>query len=66
MAVNQFNVGNNFGERLPNGIPYDENNRPVAMLFGAIVENGRIVKYLPIRCKDNGDGTCSPYVDTSG
>ena len=65
MGDNQFDVGTNFGESMP-GMPIDANHRPPAVLMGAIVEDGAIVKYLPIRCKDNGDGSCTPYVDTSG
>jgi len=65
MADNQFDIGSNFSEQIP-AMPIDANIRPPAVLMGAIVEGGAIVKYLPIRCKDNGNGTCTIYVDTTG
>ena len=49
----------NVGNQSILAIPYDENNHRPAVLYGAIVENGEIVGFLPVRCTDNGDGTCS-------
>jgi len=65
MSRENLAEGTNFSLRLP-AAPYDDNSKPFPVLFGAVVEDGVITKFLPIKCKDNGDGTCSLIVDTSG
>ena len=56
--ANEWNSGDNFGESMP-ALPIDQNGVKNYVLMGAIVEAGAIVKYLPIACTDNGDGTCT-------
>ena len=66
MPENNFLATNVFGMKVP-GFPIDHNNVKAPVLMGAVVDaSGAITKYLPIRCKDNGNGTCTPYVDVSG
>ena len=60
MGTNELNEGDNFGEKLP-VFAHDGNNHSAPILMGAIVEDGVITKYLPVNCRDNGDGTCTPY-----
>lgn len=56
---------NKFGQKLPN-FPVDEAGKYAPVLYGAIVDaSGNITKYLPIKCTDNGDGTCTPIVTTT-
>ena len=53
---------NKFGQKIPN-FPVDEHGKYAPVLYGVIVDaSGNIIKYLPIRCTDNGDGTCTPSV----
>ena len=66
MAVNDFSDdASAFSMDIP-AVPMDQNGKTQPVLMGAILEDGAIVRYRPIRCKDNGDGTCTPYVDITG
>ena len=49
------NVGK---DNLP-AFPYEQNNKSPAVLVGAIVSDGEVVGYLPLKVEDNGDGTCT-------
>jgi len=58
MSANDLSVGTNFGEKLA-AIPYGENGKQYSVLCGAIVSGKQIVKILPLKCIDNGDGTAT-------
>lgn len=49
------------GTRVLPAQPYDQNNRVGMVLMGAIVDpvTHEITGYLPIKCINNNDGTCS-------
>jgi hypothetical protein len=49
------------GKRVLPAQPYDENSKVATVLMGAIVDpvTKEITGYLPIKCVNNGDGTCS-------
>jgi hypothetical protein len=67
MADNQWDSsgnGNNFGIKFPD-MPKDNNIRTPAVLMVAIVSGGKIVKYLPLKARDNGDGTATLITATS-
>ncbi len=66
MADNQWNVGSNIGTKEAPAVPMDDNAIKIPFLMGAVVDEGGIIKYLPLLCKDNGDGTATLIIDTSG
>jgi len=56
---NSVNPVENVARQIFPAFPYDENNVRPAVLTGAIVDgDGIVVGYLPVKCTDNGDGTC--------
>ena len=58
MSRADLSDGSNFGVKFP-AQPYGDNNRPFPSLFAAIVVNGAITKYLPLKVTDNEDGTAT-------
>jgi len=56
------------GKRALLAQPWDENSKVAPVLMGAIVDPATkgILGYLPVKCYDNGDGTCSLSVYFDG